>query len=221
MSEFKVYEDPEAVAQAAADYLFDQIKNCVSERGQCHVVLPGGTTPARCLELLADKPLPWKSIHWYPSDERCYPAGHAERNDSMITDKLFSHQKNIIENFHPMPAELGPEQGAAEYTILLDSIEKIDIVVLGMGEDGHTASLFPGNDALNDKRSAAAVHCAPKPPGDRISIGLDTLKAARKRIVITTGASKREALTRIREGEALPVSRVEPDFWFVDEAAAV
>ena len=220
MSEFKVYENPESVAQAAADYIFDQLKTCVAEKGECHVVLPGGTTPARCLELLADKPLPWINIHWYPSDERCYPVGHAERNDTMIMDKLFSQQKNMVENFHPIPAELGPEQGAAKYILLLDEIENIDIVVLGMGEDGHTASLFPENDVLNDQHSAAPVHGAPKPPGDRISIGLNALNAARKRIVIITGASKHKALKKIREGEPLPASLVEPDFWFVDDAAA-
>ena len=70
MNSFKVYTDAEAVAQAAADYLFQQINVCVEKKGQCHVVLPGGSTPARVLEILSNRPLPWQYIHWYPGDER-------------------------------------------------------------------------------------------------------------------------------------------------------
>ena len=225
MSEFKVYKNPEAVAQAAADYLFQQIKTCVAEKGLCHVVLPGGSTPARCLELLAEKSLPWNSIHWYPGDERCYPVGHSERNDTMIRDKLFSQQqlspqKVASDNFHPVPAELGPEQGAEQYARLIDATGGLDIVVLGMGEDGHTASLFPGNIALDDLRSAVPVYDAPKAPGERISIGLTALRNADKCIVIATGSNKSEALKKLGEGVSLPVGQVEPDIWFVDEAAS-
>ena len=219
MAEFKVYKTAEEVAQAAADYLFQQIKICVENKGQCHVVLPGGSTPARCLQLLADKPLPWKNIHWYPGDERCYPVGHAERNDTMILAKLFSQQQAASKNFHAIPAELGPEQGAEDYAALIDATGGIDIVVLGMGEDGHTASLFPGNTALEDARSVVPVYHAPKPPNKRISIGLNTLKNARECIVIATGDNKHDALTKIKEGKTLPVGMIEPDTWFVDEAA--
>lgn len=219
MAEFKVYKNAEAVAQAAASYLFQQIKKCVDKKGKCHVVLPGGTTPARCLQLLAEKPLPWQSIHWYPGDERCYPIGHAERNDTMIIDKLFSQNKKTSENLHAIPAELGAEQGAASYATLLDAIGNIDIVVLGMGEDGHTASLFPGNKALENERSAVAVYDAPKPPAKRVSLGLTTLKNASECIVIATGDNKRDALKKLKAGVSLPVGMVDPDVWFVDVAA--
>ena len=225
MTEYRVYADPEAVAQAAADYLFKQITACVAEKGLCHVVLPGGSTPARCLELLAEKPLPWENIHWYPGDERCYPVGHAERNDTMIRDKLFSQKttsspKDASENFHPIPAELGPEQGAEKYAALMDATDGMDIVVLGMGEDGHTASLFPGNVALENKQSAVPVYDAPKLPLERVSVGLNMLKGAGECIVIATGEGKREAIKMIKEGAVLPVGMVEADVWFVDESAA-
>lgn len=208
------------VAQAAADYLFQKIKTCIAKKGLCHVVLPGGSTPARCLELLAEKPLPWESIHWYPGDERCYPVGHAERNDTMIKTKLFSHRGQVNNNFHAIPAELGAEQAAEQYAKVIDAIGGIDIVVLGMGEDGHTASLFPGNAALDDTRSAVAVYNAPKAPDERVSIGLTTLKAAAECIVIATGENKSEALANVEKGVMLPVSLIEPDIWFIDEAAA-
>ena len=219
MTDIKVYKTAEAVAQAAADYLLQQINNCVETKGRCHVVLPGGSTPARCLELLAEKSLPWENVHWYPGDERCCPTGHAERNDTMIMQKLFSQHETASKNFHPIPAELGPEQGAENYAALLDSSGSIDIVVLGMGEDGHTASLFPGNAALEDQRSAVAVYDAPKPPAERVSISLHTLRDAGERIVIATGKNKSEALTKLKAGAELPVALVEPDVWFIDEAA--
>lgn len=227
MSEFKVYADPEAVALAAADYLYHQIQGCVDKNGQCHVVLPGGSTPARCLELLAETKLQWDSIHWYLSDERCYPVGHAERNDTMIRDKLFSQQpvpaqsqaQASIKNFHPIPAEFGPEQGAKKYAELLDAIIGIDIVVLGMGEDGHTASLFPDNAALQDMRNVVPVYDAPKAPTERITLGLYAIKKAGRCVVIATGENKNEALMKLKKGDVLPVAQVEPDVWFVDEKA--
>lgn len=218
MKKFNVYANPEAVAQAAADYLFQQITSCVKNKGLCHVVLPGGSTPARCLQLLTKQALPWENIHWYPGDERCYPVGHAERNDTMIYKKLFSQQPNTAKNFHPIAAELGPEQGAEAYATLLAG-KNIDIVMLGMGKDGHTASLFPGNIALDDRRRAVAVFNAPKPPLERVSIGLHTLKNADEKLVIATGSNKRDALIKLKEGEPLPVSLLEADFWFVDEEA--
>ncbi len=219
MNDFNIYKDPLAVAEAAADYLFQKIKTCVAKKGLCHVALPGGTTPSLCLELLAQKKLPWHNIHWYLGDERCLPVGHADRNDTMIREKLFSQQPQAIKNFHPVPAELGPQSGAEVYTKLMASINRLDIVVLGMGEDGHTASLFPGNAALNNNGKVVPVLNAPKPPAERISIGLSMLKSASICVVIATGESKFTALTQVQQGEPLPVSRVEPDIWFVDQAA--
>lgn len=219
MSSFKVFENPETVAREAAAYLFQQINKCVDLKGECHVVLPGGTTPARCLELLTAMPLSWKHIHWYPGDERCYPPGHAERNDSMILDKLFRGKKDNMVNFHPIPAELGPEQGAERYAQLINKVGDFDIVVLGMGEDGHTASLFPENAALDDSRRVVPVHNAPKPPDERITLGLTVLRSAGECVIIATGSNKREIITKIREGVVLPVCLVGPDVWFVDQAA--
>lgn len=219
MNKIKVYVNPEAVAQAAADYIFQKIIKCVDKNGHCHVVLPGGSTPARCLELLSEMSLPWESIHWYPGDERCYPVGHTERNDTMIMQKLFSQQAEYKNYFHPIPAELGPEVGAETYTSLLKDINTMDIVILGMGEDGHTASLFPGNPALEDRRSVVPVYNAPKAPDKRVTLGLTVLGNAEECIVIATGSSKQAALEKIKKGMQLPVSRVEPDIWFVDEAA--
>ena len=102
---------------------------------------------------------------------------------------------------------------------MIDSVAAFDIVLLGMGEDGHTASLFPGNVALENVASVVPVYDSPKSPGQRVSIGLDMLKHAGERIVIATGRSKSNAFQKLRAGEVLPVAMIEPDVWFVDHAA--
>ena len=218
--DFKIFPDAEAVAQAAAEFIYDQITTCINAKAVCHVALAGGSTPARCLELLSGKPLPWSSIHWYVGDERCYPPGHAERNDSMIARQLWSRIETPAENLHPIPAELGPERAAEKYSSLIDKIGRVDIVVLGIGEDGHTASLFPDNPALENRHSVVPVFDAPKPPAERVSLGLTTIQSAGQRIVLVSGSGKREALALLKQGIQLPIARIGASHWFVDEAAA-
>ncbi len=217
---FRTYPDAEAVAQAAADFLSDEIAACVKDKGVCHVALPGGGTPARCLELLSARQLPWNSIHWYLGDERCYPEGHPQRNDSMIARQLWSKIATPAKNLHPIPAELGPDLAAEKYSELILQLGRLDIVVLGMGEDGHTASLFPHNTALQDRRPVVPVFDAPKPPAQRVSLSLATIQSAFQRVVLVSGSAKREALTQVREGIQLPVKLIGPSHWFVDNAAA-
>ena len=215
-----IYPDTEALARAAADYLSDLIVACVKRKGSCHIALPGGSTPGRCLELLSSRQLPWQNMHAYLGDERCYPVAHSERNDTMIAQKLWSRIDAPADNLHPIPAELGPEQAAERYAELINSVGQLDIALLGMGEDGHTASLFPGNAALTDERAVVPVYNAPKSPEERVSLGLVTLQNAGQRIVLVTGASKHDALIRVEQGDPLPISLIGEAYWFVDQAAA-
>lgn len=205
----------DAASVAAADFIAAQISASIEARGVCHMIVPGGNTPARCFALLAEMPLQWGKVHCYPGDERCYEKGHAERNDVMIEANLLSHISDV--HFYPMPAELGAEQAAEAYRAMIDPIGLFDIAFLGMGEDGHTASLFPGNEALGQTKSVVAVHGSPKPPADRVSMSLPTIRQARQRVVLTAGASKRAIMARIRAGEPLPVNQVGDIHWFVDE----
>jgi 6-phosphogluconolactonase len=216
----EIFDDAEAVAQAAAADIADTIGRVLADNEYCHIALPGGGTPARCLELLSAMQLPWSRLHWYLGDERCYPPGHAERNDTMIRDRLWSRIDGPESNNHPIDAELGPDAAAEVYATLINSIGHLDLVVLGMGEDGHTASLFPGNAALQDTRAVVPVYGSPKPPPERVSLGLDMLRAAGRCIVLATGAGKQDALQRIDRGEALPVFMAQPDRWLVDTLAA-
>ena len=220
MSEFQIYADAEALARAAADYLYGRIQDCLARKQLCHIALPGGRTPSRCLELLAELPLPWDRVHWYLGDERCYPTGHAQRNDTLVREHLWSRIDAPATNLHPIPAELGPEPAAAAYTAVIQAIGNLDIVLLGMGEDGHTASLFPENDALEDERLVVPVYAAPKPPPERVSLGVTALQAAAERVALVAGAGKRETLQLVRDGKQLPIARVGPIHWFIDEDAA-
>jgi len=217
MHKWHISKDFDEASQAAADFLVKKIHLSLQKNNICHIILPGGKTPAKCLSLLAQEDLPWGKIHWYLGDERCYPLGHAERNDVMLEHNLWSHL--TVANVHSIPAELGADVAANMYREVIHSIEIFDIAFLGMGEDGHTASLFPDNKALTDPRSVVPVYDAPKEPSERVSLGFSTLKQAETKLILACGASKAEMLGRIKSGEPLPVNSIGNIDWFVDSLA--
>jgi 6-phosphogluconolactonase len=220
MHHWHIHPDTDALANAAAAFVAERIQAVLAERDSCHIALPGGSTPAACLRLLAEHDLPWQRIHWYLGDERCVPRGDEQRNDRMIEAVLWSRIAAPEENCHRIRAELGPRDGASDYAELIQQAGKLDIVLLGMGEDGHTASLFPGNTALEHIEAAVPVSDAPKPPPERVSLSIGTLQAASVRVLLTAGASKRAALQQVKAGEPLPVNQLGELEIFCDEAAA-
>jgi 6-phosphogluconolactonase len=222
MHSWSISSDIEQASLAAAEFLAEKITACIDKKGICHVALPGGNTPALCMRLLAEKNLPWDKVHWYLGDERCCPVGHEDRNDVMLQKNLWSLLPagvDLSANIHPIPAELGSEDAADRYRELIDNIGCIDIAFLGMGEDGHTASLFPDNAALREGASVIPVHDSPKSPSDRVSLSIVTLYSAGCRLVLTAGTSKAPVIKRIRDGEPLPVNLIGDIDWFIDEAA--
>ncbi len=215
MHKWFVYKEFDDAAKAAADLLASKINTCIERKDECHIALPGGNSPKQCLAYLAEMNLPWQKVHWYLGDERCYPPGHEERNDVMLEKYLWS---NIGEtNIYRIPAELGPEKAAEEYRKVIEKIEKLDIAFLGMGEDGHTASLFPDNDALNDNRTVIPVFNSPKAPAERVSLSIDTLQKTQNRVVLTSSASKASMLERIKKGEDLPINSIGDIYWYIDQ----
>ncbi len=211
--------DADAVAEAAAAYLAQRIRTHVDAHGICHLALPGGTTPARCLAQLASLALPWQQVHCYLGDERCLPPGDPERNDTMLAESLWSRVAIPAANIHPIAAELGPTEGARRYCPVIENAGRIDIALLGMGEDGHTASLFPDNPALALTAPVVPVFDAPKPPPERVSLSIQTLRDSGERIVLVTGSSKAAALRRVKAGDPLPVNLIGPLCGFCDAAA--
>ena len=212
-----VYDEFDEVSKAASDFIAEKIEACLSMKEVCHVALPGGNSPITCLRYLAKKNLPWQKIHWYLGDERCYPRSHNERNDVMLKKNFWSLIGST--NIHLIQSELGAEKAAELYREEIASVDCFDIVFLGMGEDGHTASLFPKNKALNDSRSVIPVFDSPKPPSDRVSLSIDTLKNAQYRLVLTMGTSKTSVIKRIKSGELLPINCIGDINWFIDQDA--
>ncbi len=220
LQNFHVFATAEQLAIAAADFIQDSINRCIQHQSYCRIALPGGNTPALCLQQLSRRDLPWSRLIWYMGDERCLPVGDPQRNDTMIRQQLFSTQQVGAGKFYPIEAQFGAQQAAADYAMRLAAFDHFDLVLLGMGEDGHTASLFPGNPALQDKRKVVPVFNAPKPPAERVSLGLSTLASARLRVVLATGKNKTAALNKIRSGDLLPINLVGEKHWFVDKKAA-
>ena len=217
MHNWHVLKDFDEASLSAAQFIAKQILQSLETKKSCHIVLPGGNTPAMCLSLLAKENLPWEKIHWYLGDERCLANGDPDRNDVMLEKNLWSRLP--IANVHIIQAELGPDVAADLYRETIREVEYFDIVFLGMGEDGHTASLFPGNLALNDKRSVVPVYNSPKAPAERVSLGLATLKMAKTKLVLACGEGKREMLKKIKSGESFPVTSIGNVDWFVDKLA--
>jgi len=216
MHTWNIYDDFDAASKSTANFLADKIKCCIEENNICHVVLSGGNTPARCLNYLAEKPISWEKVHWYLSDERCYPAGHHERNDLMIRKNLWTLISET--NIHAIPAELGAEAAAEIYRDVVSSVGFFDVVFLGIGEDGHTASLFPENKALLDEHSVVAVYDSPKSPSNRVSLSMSILKKSLCRVVLACGNSKSEIISRVKKGETLPINGVGDINWYIDNA---
>src|SRR5437899_2270746 len=169
----RILETPEQVAAAAADLVAEAV-----EGGARTLTLAGGSTPRRAYQLLAGRPLEWGRVTVLFGDERCLPPDDAESNYWMAKQELLDrvHPATI----HRIPAELGPEVGGQLYDPVVRSLTPIDLVLLGMGPDGHTASLFPGAPELRADGYAVGVRGSPKPPPERVSLTLTALREARR-----------------------------------------
>ena len=198
-----------ADAEAAARYAAGAIHDRLAGGGERHVALAGGGTPRRAYEILAAQPVEWASVHLWLGDERCVPQDDPEANAGMVRETLGDRG-----TFHPVRGELGPEDAAWLYALELVAAAGdepvLDVCVLGLGEDGHTASLFPGHPEAEAARAPViGVRGAPKPPPDRVSLTLPVLARARYTVMLATGAGKREALARVRaHDESVPAGRL-------------
>jgi 6-phosphogluconolactonase len=219
--EWIVLEDAESVALRARDEILAIAASAISTRGRFSIVLAGGTTPERAYALLADSESDWAHWHVYLGDERCLPAYKQDRNSVMASRTLTDKVPIPATQVHPIPAEYGAEEAALLYENELVSALPFDLVLLGMGEDGHTASLFPGQ-VHDAKRLVLPVHHAPKPPPDRVSLSPRALAACRELLFLVTGAGKKEAVRRWRDGEAIPIAGIRSngrDRILIDRAA--
>ena len=210
LPEWRVFDEAEALVTELAVALCAEAESAIAARGVFHLVLAGGSTPLALYRALAARNAGDTRWHVWYGDERCLPADHPERNSVMIETAWLAASRIPPENRHPIPAEHGAAAAAALYAGLLKGISDFDLVLLGIGEDGHTASLFPGRDwgASLNSPAVLAVYAAPKPPPERVSLSAARLSRSRQVWFVVTGAGKRDALLRWKNGEALPVSAV-------------
>ncbi len=184
----------------------------IAARGVFRIVLAGGNTPRGAYELLRKAITDWSKWQVYFGDERCAGANDPQRNSRMAREALLDHVPIARANVHAIPAEAGPIDGAAQYSQTLRTVGGFDLVLLGLGEDGHTASLFPDHDwgVQKDASDAMAVFDAPKPPPERVSLSAARLSRSRAVLFLVEGEAKREAIARWRNGERIPASVIAP-----------
>lgn len=216
-----VHPDGDLLARATAARFLLTVIDAQSVTTPVHVALTGGSILVNVLRAIAEDPLreavDWSNVHVWWGDERFVPAGDAERNDTPAAEALFDRVPLPAENIHPVP---GPDQvadveaAAAAYTAELAEhaapgaqVPDIAVVLLGMGPDGHVASLFPGKDSLEvETLGALAEADSPKPPPARVSLTLPTLNAARQVWLIVSGEGKAAAVAAGLDRTSLPVA---------------
>lgn len=204
---WQVLDNPQAVAGQAAQHILAAAARAIAERGVFRIVLAGGRTPEAAYRLLVSKDTDWSCWDILFGDERCLPVDDAERNSCMAAQAWLDHVAITRDHIHPIPAEQGAEAAAHAYTAQVQAAMPFDMVLLGMGEDGHTASLFPGQPHPAEEL-VHAVHDAPKPPPDRVSLSQQALSDARQVLILVTGGGKRDAVKAWKAGATLPVASI-------------
>jgi len=226
MAQVEVFDSPEEVAQAAARWLAARVNAAVAQRKHAELALAGGTTPGRAYALFGQDPgVPWDRVRLYFSDERCVSPDDPESNYRMARAALSQSGRVPPETLVRMQGELPDREAAARaYAALLPPA--FDVVVLGIGEDGHTASLFPGSEALDEAARRVVAVRSPKPPAWRLTLTPLVLSQARALLVLATGSGKSAAVARALapEGEVQKtparLAAKAGATWMLDRAAA-
>jgi 6-phosphogluconolactonase len=204
--------DAEALRQAALQAILAAASLAIRERGCFRLVLCGGSTPRGIYRALSAAPTDWRAWHVYFGDERCLPADDPARNSRMAGEAWLDSAPIPDSQVHVIAGELGALEGARRYAQTLETVGDFDLVLLGLGEDGHTASLFPGRDwgAAPGSPATLAVFDAPKPPPQRVSLSAARLSRARQVIFLVSGESKHKAVVAWRAGTAIPGRAIAP-----------
>jgi 6-phosphogluconolactonase len=228
MALLTIVEDEAALARLGADRFAAIADQAVRTRGRAVVSLTGGTTPRKMYEALGRDParVPWRHVHLFWGDERHVPPDHEESNYGMARDALIAHVPIPPAQVHRMRGELPPEQAAREYEREL--IGTFDLMLLGLGEDAHIASIFPGSPVLHERERRVAAPWAPHLKAYRITLTPPALLDARRIVMLVAGPEKAKAVTAAIEGpedpERWPAQLLRPagDLveWLIDRAAA-
>lgn len=240
MANLHLCREPQELYEQAAALYARVAHEAVATRGRFTVALSGGTTPGGVYRVLAGEQyrttLPWPSVHLFWGDERCVPPTHPESNYRMAAETLLSRIAIPAENVHRIPVELPPHEAAAAYEQTLRAVfaltgsdlPRFDLIFLGLGVDGHTASLFPGTPGVREERRLVVAHYVEKLGAWRITLTPPVLNNAAQVVFLVRGVEKAETLSAVLHGpcdpERWPAQLVRPTqgsvLWLVDRAAA-
>jgi 6-phosphogluconolactonase len=235
--ELKVFSNPAEVARAAAEHIVKQAREAVARSDGFTVALSGGSTPKLLYQLLADpgepfrQQMPWSKSCFFFTDERSVPPDHADSNYRMAYEAMFAHVPRT--DIYRIRSEKPAAEAAREYEGELvemfgPELPDLDVILLGLGEEGHTASLFPGSSALKETERLVVAPWVEKLNSYRITMTLPVLNNGQSVVFLVTGAAKAEILREVIEGDKkpdlYPAQLISPTngavSWFVDEAAA-
>jgi 6-phosphogluconolactonase len=231
----QVVSDAPAIAAAAAEKIVELANAAISQRGGFSIALSGGSTPKTLFQLLATdsytKRIDWKNWQIYFGDERCVPPIHPDSNFRMASEALLDHVAILPDHIHRMKGEIEPQEAAIEYGKLLKQNfgdTGLDVILLGMGDDGHTASLFPHTAALGETKHRCVANYVEKLGVWRITMTAPFINRARQIIVMASGGAKAKRIDQVLQGppdpQTLPIQMIDPVegemLWLMDVAAA-
>jgi 6-phosphogluconolactonase len=233
-----VFTDPDKLTYAAADYIVKVAQESISSHGRFTFALSGGTTPRKLYALLATEPyrsqIDWDKVELFWSDERCVPPDDAESNYHLAQEVMFSKLTLSASQIHRMPADEADREAASEkysqemQRVFAETLPHFDLIQLGMGPEGHTASLFPHQPSLHEQQRLVMSVTVPKPPPPRLTFTPPVLNAAKHVLFLVTGKEKEDAVQAVLEGDyqpdEYPAQIVQPRqgkvTWMLDTAAA-
>jgi 6-phosphogluconolactonase len=235
MKNIQVYPDPASLAESAARQFIELAKDAIERKGTFSASLAGGSTPKATYELLASREfasqLDWSKVQIFWGDERCVPPNHPDSNFRMAYEALIKNVPIPGENVHRMPGELKPLEAANKYDTelrtQLGDHPQLDLVQLGMGDDGHTASLFPGTKPISETTMLVAANFVQKLKSWRITLTPVMINQASHIVFIVSGSNKAETLREVIQGayrpDVYPSQIIHPIAgnltWLIDEAA--
>lgn len=236
MADVKIYPDPDSLARAGADVCVILAEDALAARGRFTVALSGGSTPKAMYTHLRGLVVDWAHVQVFWGDERCVPPQHPDSSYRMACETLLNHIPIPPENVHRIQGEAPPPQAAADYerelrTMFGNTLPRFDLILLGIGDDGHMASIFPGTSAVREDQAwvVAQEHNVPPPPlVPRVTFTPPLINAAANVVFLIAGAGKAERLKQVLHGphqpDVMPAQIVKPTngrlIWMVDEAAA-
>ena len=219
-SRLKLFASETEVFQFTAKNLTKIIETTVNAHEDCNVIVAAGRSITKSLECLLPLSIDWQRVNWFLADERCVAKDDPQRNDLQIRQVLQKTLGNTYGNVISSRTDISLEEAVKEYATRIDQIDMFDFCLLGMGDDGHIASLLPDHWALKSTASCCLVSDSPNPPSQRITLSMRTLRNTKNRIVVTAGATKRQAVLEFRSDPDTPVRIFDPSLVVLDHGAS-